>query len=156
MNIRLTIQTLLLVAGLSASLAVVALPAPASAVTCPPGTTPTGQVNVPCACPPGQQLITQAVDSSGSHCVPINNTGDLNSNPIFVYLKAILRFMAAGIGLAVAGGIIFGGYMYMTARANAGQIEKAKVVIINSVVGLFLFIFMYAILQFIIPGGIFT
>jgi hypothetical protein len=45
--------------------------------------------------------------------------------------------------------------MYITARANAAQVQKGQDMIINSVIGLFLFIFMYAILQFIIPGGVF-
>lgn len=100
----------------------------------------------------GKQWVTIAVN--GQHCLPIGNSVD--NNIIFVLLKNILQFLAAGVGLAVAGGIIFGGYLYITARANASQVEKAKTVIINSVIGLLLFVFMYAILQFLIPGGVFT
>jgi hypothetical protein len=99
-----------------------------------------------------KQWVTIAVN--GQHCLP-KGTG-LNNNIVFVLLKSVLQFLAGGVGLAVAGGIIFGGYLYITARANASQVEKAKTVIINSIIGLLLFIFMYAILQFLIPGGIFT
>jgi hypothetical protein len=105
-----------------------------------------------CQKDPNKQWVTIAVN--GQHCLPIGNS--LNNNIIFVVLKGILQFLAAGVGLAVAGGIIFGGYMYITARANSGQIEKAKTTIINSIIGLLLFIFMYAILQFLIPGGVFS
>ena len=123
---------------------------------CPNGTFPTNNTNGPCVCPDGTQQITVSIDSNDSHCIPINpNSASLSDNPIFFYLKNILKFLAGGIGLAVVGGIVYGGYMYITARANAGQVEKAKVVIINSVIGLILFIFMFAILQFLIPGGIF-
>jgi hypothetical protein len=105
-----------------------------------------------CQKDPNKQWVTIAVN--GQNCLPIGNS--LNNNIIFTLLKNVLQFLAAGVGLAVAGGIIFGGYLYITARANAGQVEKAKTVIINSVVGLLLFVFMYAILQFLIPGGVFN
>ncbi len=122
---------------------------------CPNGTM-VNSANGSCVCPDGFQQVTGAIDSNDTHCIPINSgSAELKDNPIYFYLKNILRFLAAGVGLAVGGGIVFGGYMYITARANAGQVEKGKAVIINSIIGLILFIFMFAILQFIIPGGIF-
>jgi hypothetical protein len=42
----------------------------------------------------------------------------------------------------------------MTAQDNAGQIEKAKARIIQTLLALALFIFMYALLNFLIPGGL--
>jgi|GEM_PF-1320063 len=107
------------------------------------------------ACSKTEQEISVPVDQGGTKCIPINErTTDISENPIFYYLRQILIFLAGGVGLAVVGGIVAGSYMYITARANAAQVEKGKNVIINSVVGLLLFIFMYAILQFLIPGGI--
>jgi hypothetical protein len=158
MNIRLLRKSLYIVLMvLTLALGVSSLTAPtsvrAAGEACPAGETVNG-ANGECKCPDGTQQITVAVDS-GTHCIPISNSTDLKDNPIYFYLKNILKFMSAGVGLAVVGGIVFGGYMYITARANAGQVEKAKVVIINSVIGLILFIFMFSILQFLIPGGIF-
>lgn len=124
-----------------------------AAVTCPSGQTAKGNT---CTCPGGYQAVSVPVDSSGSYCVAINaRTTQLTQNPIFAYLRAFLIFLAGGVGLATVGGIIAGAYMYITARANAAQTEKGKTTILNSVIGLLLFIFMYAILQFLIPGGIF-
>jgi hypothetical protein len=108
-------------------------------------------------CPSGQQEVSIPVDQGGTKCVPINSTStDIQDNPIFFYLKNLLYFFAGGVGLAVVGGIVAGSYMYTTARANAAQAQKGQTIILNSVIGLFLFIFMYAILQFLIPGGIFS
>jgi hypothetical protein len=107
-------------------------------------------------CPQGQQEVSIAIDQAGTKCVPINaKSSNLQENPIFFYLRNILLFVAGGVGLAVVGGIVAGSYMYITARANAAQVQKGQETIINSVIGLLLFIFMYAILQFLIPGGIF-
>jgi hypothetical protein len=160
MNIRLirkSLYTVLMICALALSFAVVHTPQAVNAANEPCAADE--HVNAAdgrCVCPDGYQQVTVAVSTDGKHCIPINpDSGDLRDNPIYYYLKNILKFLSAGVGLAVVGGIVFGGYMYITARANAGQVEKAKVVIINSVIGLLLFIFMFSILQFLIPGGIF-
>lgn len=108
-------------------------------------------------CPSGQQEVSIPIDQGGTKCVPINKTSAaLEDNPIFFYLKNFLYFLAGGVGLAVVGGIVGGSYLYITARGNAGQTQKGQMFILNSVIGLLLFIFMYAILQFLIPGGLFS
>lgn len=140
--------------GVSAVVGLLAVPQPAIAATCPPGSTATS--GGLCECPAGQQLVSVPVDD-GTHCVPVNERSTvLTDNPIFFYLRYFLMFLAGGVGLAVVGGIVAGSYLYITARANASQVQQGQTMIINSVIGLLLFIFMYAILQFIIPGGIFT
>mgnify|MGYP001590616622 CR=1 FL=1 len=107
------------------------------------------------ACAKDQQEITLPVDQGGTKCIPKNErTTDITQNPIFFYLRNILIFLGGGIGLAVVGGIVAGAYMYITARANASQTQRGQTIIMNSIIGLLLFIFMYAILQFLIPGGI--
>lgn len=108
------------------------------------------------ACGKDEQEISLPVDQGGTKCIPINERStDLAENPIFFYLRGILMFMAGGVGLAVVGGIVYGAYMYITARGNAAQTQNGQNIIINAIVGLLLFIFMFAILQFLIPGGIF-
>ncbi len=146
------INTLTAVFLLSAIVSVLVTPLSVAAA-CPPGQTPTpGGL---CRCPTGQQEVSIPVDD-GTYCVPINKTSAvLTDNPIFFYLRNFLIFLAGGVGLAVVGGIVAGSYLYITARANASQTQQGQTMIINAVIGLLLFIFMYAILQFIIPGGIF-
>lgn len=110
------------------------------------------------ACPADQQEVTIGVDDGNggiTHCIPKNSTG-LNDNPIVVFLKAVLQFFAVGVGLLVTGGIITGGVIYMTARGNASQVETAQEVIRNSFIGLLLFLGLFAIVNFLIPGGILT
>ncbi|HSE61933.1 MAG TPA: hypothetical protein VLA88_06635 [Candidatus Saccharimonadales bacterium] len=103
----------------------------------------------------GKDGIKTGIGIDGTNCIPIAG-GTLESNPIMIYLFAILRMASVLVGIATVGGFIWGGVLYITARANAGQVEKAKLVMINSTIGLLLFVFMYAILQFLIPGGVFN
>lgn len=110
------------------------------------------------ACPAGQQEVTIGVDDGNggiTHCITSTSTG-LNDNPIIVFLKSVLQFFAVGVGLLVTGGIVTGGIIYMTARGNAGQVEKAQEIIRNSFIGLLLFLGLFAIINFLIPGGVLT
>lgn len=80
--------------------------------------------------------------------------GNIGDPGIYRLLTAFLRFFAIGVGIAVTIGIVYGGLMFMTARGNSGQTQKAISVIVNAVIGLLLFIFMYAIINFLVPGGL--
>lgn len=108
-----------------------------------------------CTTADGKPGVKTAISVGGSSCVPVGG-GTLQGNAIFIYVTNILKVVSALAGIATVGGFVWGGILYITARANASQTEKAKNVMINSVIGLLLFIFMYAILQFLVPGGVFS
>ncbi|HET7630574.1 MAG TPA: pilin [Candidatus Saccharimonadales bacterium] len=82
-------------------------------------------------------------------------SGEVGKNPIFGLLLALINFLAVGVGIAVVIGLIIGGYKYMISNGNAGQVEDAKKTIANSLIALFLFAFMYALINFLVPGGVF-
>lgn len=50
--------------------------------------------------------------------------------------------------------VIYGGFLWMTARGNEQQVEKAKTLIIQSVIGLIIVLSAYAITSLV--GGILT
>jgi hypothetical protein len=106
-------------------------------------------------CAADEIYVTIAVDGD-NHCVKKTTGNTVQQNIIFNWLVGIIRFLSAGVGIAVVGGIVYGGILYLTARDNSGQTQKAVTVIINAVIGLLLYIMMFAILNFLIPGGIFT
>lgn len=74
---------------------------------------------------------------------------------IYKLLDLILTVMTYGVGVLGTLGIVISGIQYATAGDNEGQIVKAKSRIFNVVIGLLLWAAMYAILQFLIPGGAF-
>ncbi len=46
------------------------------------------------------------------------------------------------------------GYQYMTAKDNSGQVEAAKKRILWALIALGLFIFMFSLLNWLVPGGV--
>lgn len=65
-----------------------------------------------------------------------------------------INFLTAVAGMAIIGSIMFGGYQYMTARDNAGAVQAARTRIIWAIVAMLMLIFMYAFLQWLVPGGV--
>ena len=65
-----------------------------------------------------------------------------------------VNFLAIGVGIAVVGGIVWGAIRYITANGNAAQAQQGVSIIINAIIGLVLFIFMFAIINFLVPGGL--
>lgn len=79
-----------------------------------------------------------------------------NGNPVIGVLLQIINFMAVGVGIAVVGGIIWGGLIYASSNGDSGKVKEAKTIIVNAIIGLLLFFFMYAIINFLVPGGVFS
>ena len=69
-------------------------------------------------------------------------------------LNMILVVVTTGVGIAAVGSIVFAGILYITARDNAGQVSKAKTMIMNTMIGIIAYILMWAFLEWIIPGGV--
>lgn len=87
--------------------------------------------------------FTQLCDASGA-------------SPATAILLWAISIMSIGVGIAVVIGIIFGGITYAMSDGDAGKAKEGQEIIVNSVIGLFLFIFLYAGANFLIPGGLFT
>lgn len=83
-----------------------------------------------------------------------NNGGGVEDNGVWGILLLVLRIMTAGVGIVAVGGIAYGALLYASAGDKSEQVKKGVGVIQNVVVGLVLYAGMYAILEFIIPGGI--
>lgn len=78
------------------------------------------------------------------------------ASPITAILIMIINFMAGGVGAAVIIGIIFGGFMYMTSDGEEAKAKQGRQIIANSIIGAVLFLFMFAAVQFLVPGGVFN
>lgn len=85
-----------------------------------------------------------------------DNSGGIETNGVWALLLMAINILTAGIGIAAVGGIIYGSIMYTSAGDNDGQVKQAKEIIRNVIVGIILYVAMYALLQFIVPGGVFS
>jgi hypothetical protein len=130
-------------------------------------------VVTPCAGPVSENSNGGAGDpASGSTAgtsdktLPINDNPDcddkspsglqtcLKNNKIIKDLNAIVDFLSAGVGIVVVASIILGGIQYAMAGGSPEAVTKAKSRITNALLALVIFIFIFAFLQWIIPGGI--
>lgn len=66
----------------------------------------------------------------------------------------VIKFLSGAVGLVVVLMIVVAGIQYITSAGDPGRVKEAKNRITNAITGLILFVLMFAILNFIIPGGI--
>lgn len=91
-----------------------------------------------------------------SICDKAGTTSKDGHSAIWYFLILVLNILTAGIGVAAVIGIIIAAILYASAEDKADQVHKAKDMIWNIVLGLVAYFAMYALLQFIIPGGVFS
>lgn len=105
----------------------------------------------------GQYVKAGPVEVSGTRKEVLDNCKDpkscVDTNPIFVILTDALNFLSALVGIVVIGSIILGGIQYSASHGDPGAVAKAKKRIVNALLAFVSYIFLYAFLQWLIPGG---
>jgi hypothetical protein len=79
-----------------------------------------------------------------------------NGQGITGLLLTILNILSVGVALAVVAGIIIGAIQYTSSGGNPEQSKKAMSMIRNSVIALLMYFAMWALLNFLVPGGVFN
>lgn len=107
--------------------------------------------------------VAQADNKCGGVKTAFNyNCGSADSkkggqqNPIFQVIFFVMNILALGVGITAVGGVVYGAILYTSASDNAEQTKKGINVVVNAVLGVVLFAFMYALLNFLVPGGLFN
>jgi len=110
---------------------------------------------------PATAFAADSCQTSGSPSVKDQKTATsaelqkcLTDNPITKKLNLIVNFLSAAVGVVVIGVIIVGGIQYTLAGDNPTATGAAKQRIVNGLIALATFIFTYAFLQWLIPGGL--
>lgn len=75
-------------------------------------------------------------------------------NPVMSLILQVINFMAIGVGIIVVGGIVWGAMLYTTSNGDSGKSQQGITTIVNAVIGLLLFVFTYAIINYLVPGGV--
>ena len=101
----------------------------------------------------GEDEVEVSVEVGGNRCVQ-NSENSLEDNAIVVYLRYLIQFLTAGVGLVITIMIVVGGFQYITAGENSQKVQAAKQKIFNAVLALILFILMYALLNYLVPVDI--
>lgn len=144
--LKKSLAVLMILAGLLAA------PAMAMAVTCsdnsPTCGGPSGNTG-----PSSTKVTTSSACQNTSTATQLNNC--VSQSPLVRDIQKIVNFLSAGIGVVVIGVIILGGIQYSMAGDNSQAVGAAKQRIINGLIALVAFIFMFAFLNWLLPGGAF-
>ena len=87
---------------------------------------------------------------------PSDNNPQLSQNNcgIIKYLVLFIKFLSAIVGIVVVISIIIGGIQYSVSADEPAMVNAAKKRIMNALVALALYVFTFALLQYLIPGGV--
>ncbi len=77
-----------------------------------------------------------------------------NCNIVQQYIDPLIKFLSALVGIVVVIGIVIGGIQYSSARDNPQAVGAAKKRITNAILALIVYFFLFALLNFLIPGGL--
>ena len=80
----------------------------------------------------------------------------LETTGVWGLLLLVINILTAGVGVLAVAGIVYGSILYTSAGDSSEKVSKAREVIRNVVIGILAYALMYAVLNFIIPGGLFT
>ena len=108
-------------------------------------------------CDPAEGTCCGDVKTSiigGDLCGESDSAGE--SGTVYKLLIGALNILTAGIGIAAVGGIGYGALLYTTAESKPEQTKKAIGIITNVVIGIVAYGLMFVLLNFLIPGGVFT
>lgn len=96
-------------------------------------------------------------DTAIIKCDNVNVDDDgLANTGLWSILLLVVNIMTVGVGVLALAGFVYGGILYTSAGGSAEQVKKAKTVFTNVVIGIIAFGGMYALLNFIVPGGVFN
>lgn len=114
----------------------------------------------------GSRTTTRQVDDSGKNRSKSGNcagektdyfacSGD-GVTAIVGIVKIIVLIVSVGVGIVAVGGLVYGAILYASAQDSQDQISKSIKVIRSVITGLLLYMFMVAIINFLVPGGVFS
>lgn len=107
-------------------------------------------------CQEGDRAACAYCRQDNANCSDKAATADCRStedcNLVYRFLNPFIKMLTVLVGVAVVIGIAIGGLQYAGSAGDASKVAAAKTRIRNSVVALIMYFFLYALLQFLIPG----
>jgi len=101
--------------------------------------------------------VTEKPDPVKSDCkgpnIEANAKGE-NHCAILDYLVLFIKFLTGIVGVVVVASIIIGGIQYSMSSDDPSAVAAAKKRILNAILALGVYAFMFALLQYLIPGGV--
>ena len=71
------------------------------------------------------------------------------------YVNPAINLFSMVFGLIAVSSLIFGGIQYSASAGDPQNVAKAKKRIIDTIIAIVAYFFLYAFIQFLVPGGLF-
>lgn len=94
------------------------------------------------------------IQTSLIDCSNVSGNSGVQGTGLWSLLLTAINILTAGIGVVALGGLIYGAILYTSAGGNPEQVKKARTIFTNIVIGIVAYAAMWALLNFIIPGGV--
>jgi hypothetical protein len=126
--------------------------------TTPDDTTPVNDTTGDTA--PIGDLGTCTAADPGKYCnsdpaLKCGTTSSKQCDFVAKYVNPAIALLSVAFGLFATISIILGGIAFATSAGDPQKASKAKARITNTVIAVVAYMFLYAFLQFLIPGGLF-
>lgn len=99
--------------------------------------------------------------SSKADCIPDSVTNNVTAkcdpkvcDLTAKYINPFIKLLSAAVGVVVVLSIIYGAIQYSSSAGDPQKAAKARGHITKTVLALVVYIFFFAFLQFIVPGGV--
>ncbi len=97
----------------------------------------------------------QACGSGETEYTPSIELGcEGKGNAILDLLFAMVRFLSYGVGLVIVGSMVYAGIQYTASRGDPNAHALAVKRIQSNVTALLIFIFAYALVNYVVPGAV--
>lgn len=98
----------------------------------------------------GNPVETSIIDCDATGVEGAKGTG------LWQLLIIAINILTAGVAVLALAGIIYGSILYTSSGGNTEQVKKAYTIFTNVVIGVVAFAGMWALLNFLVPGGVFN
>ena len=82
------------------------------------------------------------------------DTSGKGATTIADLIKIVVSVMTVIIGIVATGGLAYAALLYASAEDNQNKVSESITIIRNVVIGILLYGFMVAIINWLIPGGV--
>jgi flagellar biosynthesis protein FlhB len=102
------------------------------------------------------QSLDTPVEQTEYSCTNNQSTQDcVDNNPIVKWLQFFINVLSVVILAGSAVMVAVAGIQYTASRDNPQAVQAAKQKMYNIVLGLGIYFFLYAFVQWLVPGGVF-
>lgn len=99
--------------------------------------------------------VTAVTDASRARISECDgSTACINQNPLVVLIKLAINILSGAVGVVIVAVVVIAGIQYSSSGGNPQAAAAAKKRILNAIIALVAYMFLFIGFQWLIPGGL--